>query len=146
MTTSYTFQVVLTSQARNHVSPTPMLPHMIPIPSKIFVQHIRPRRRNQAPSYFIRDTLCFVILLSLDLLRASFSSSILIQMYTNIYKWIYHFRQHSQGNTSNTPKGSHIGPILRNVPISPEEGKIGGYTAEEACDPSVCFFFMLEVG
>lgn len=49
MTTSYTFQVVLTSQARNHVSPTPFLPHMIPLPSKIFVQHIRPRRRNRPP-------------------------------------------------------------------------------------------------
>lgn len=58
-------------------------------------------------------------------------------MHTNIHKWIHHFRQHGQGNTSNTPKGSHIGPILRNVPISPEEGEIGGYTAEEACDPSV---------
>lgn len=79
--------------------------------------------------------------LSLDLLRASFSSSsILIQMHTNIHKWIHHFRQHGQGNTSNTPKGSHIGPILRNVPISPEEGEIGGYTAEEACDPGVFFF------
>lgn len=60
-------------------------------------------------------------------------------MHTNIHKWIHHFRQHSQGNTSNTPKGSHIGPILRNVPISPEEGEIGGYTAEEACDPGVIF-------
>lgn len=61
-------------------------------------------------------------------------------MHTNIHKWIHHFRQHGQGNTSNTPKGSHIGPILRNVPISPEEGEIGGYTAEEACDPGVIFF------
>lgn len=49
MTTSYTFQVVLTSQARSHVSPTPFLPHMIPLPSKIFVQHIRPRRKNRPP-------------------------------------------------------------------------------------------------
>lgn len=65
-------------------------------------------------------------------------------MYTNIHKWIHHFRQHSQGNTSNTPKRSYIGPILRNVPISPEEGEIGGYTAEEACDPGV-FFFVLGV-
>lgn len=49
MTTSHTFQVVLTPQARNHVSPTPFLPSIPPIPSKIFVQHIRPRRRNRPP-------------------------------------------------------------------------------------------------
>lgn len=51
MTTSHTFQVVLTSQARNHVyiSPTPFLPSIPPIPSKIFVQHIRPRHRNRPP-------------------------------------------------------------------------------------------------
>lgn len=32
MTTSHTFQVVLTSQARNHVSPTPFLPYLPSLP------------------------------------------------------------------------------------------------------------------
>lgn len=79
MTTSHTFQdVVLTSQARNHVSPTPFLPYMIPIPSKTFVQHIRPRRRNRPPHtsfvilyallFFFHST--FFVPLSLLLLRS----------------------------------------------------------------------------